>query len=136
MLFQVAGSTRATIDASGNLLVGTTSPTGDTANSKPVVAGRFTTKNGVTSGGTSGSTVTLMTFGSNEGNFLVSARASGTGAITDNTTGIIHINNSASSYTALAAGSKVVLSMSGLSLQVTQTVFTGANISWNVVKIS
>ena len=125
-----------TLDASGNLLVGTTDSSGDTANSKPVVAGRFTTKNGVTSGGTSGSTVTLMTFGSNEGNFLVSARASGTGAITDNTTGIIHINNSASSYTALAAGSKVVLSMSGLALQVTQTVFTGANISWNVVRIS
>ena len=127
---------RMRIDADGNLLVGTTDSSGDTANSKPVVAGRFTTKNGVTSGGTSGSTVTLMTFGSNEGNFLVSARASGTGAITDNTTGIIHINNSASSYTALAAGSKVVLSMSGLALQVTQTVFTGANISWNVVKIS
>ncbi len=131
-----SASPSAILTSDGNLLVGTTDSSGDTANSKPVVAGRFTTKNGVTSGGTSGSTVTLMTFGSNEGNFLVSARASGTGAITDNTTGIIHINNSASSYTALAAGSKVVLSMSGLALQVTQTVFTGANISWNVVRIS
>jgi len=123
------------LDASGNLLLGTTSAEGVSSNSKKMIAGHFTTKNGVTTIANTGVATTLMTFGSNEGNFLVSAVGSGTGSTNDNTTGIIHVNNSATTYTALAAGSGVVLSMSGLNLQVTQSIFNGANITWSVMKL-
>ena len=123
------------IDSSGNLLVGTTSAEGVSSNSQKMIAGLFTTKNGVTTIANTGVATTLMTFGSNEGNFLVSALGSGTGSTNDNTTGIIHVNNSATTYTALAAGSGVVLSMSGLNLQVTQSIFNGANITWSVMKL-
>jgi len=124
------------IDADVNVaMFGTSTTAGDSGNSFPVVAGRFTTQTGVTSCANNTAT-TLMTFNSNDGNFLVSARLSGTGAITDNTTGIVHVNNSASGYTLLAAGSNVVLSMSGLALRVTQTAGSTLNLSWNVIRIS
>ena len=124
------------VDASANrAMFGTSTTTGDTANSFLVVAGRFSTQNGTTSCANNTAT-TLMTFGSNEGNFLVSARLSGTGAVTDNTTGIVHVNNSAAGYTVLAAGSNVVLSVSGLALRVTQTAGSTLNLNWNVIRIS
>lgn len=132
ILLRVAGNGATTIG--GNVLVGTTVTNGATSNTTSVSAGKFSTQTGVTSCANNTAT-TLMTFGSNEGNFLVSARLSGTGATTDNTTGIIHINNSATSYTVLAAGSNVVLSMSGLALQVTQSAGSTLNVTWNVVRI-
>jgi len=128
------GSTEVMRVAGGKLLVGTDVANGESSNTIPVRAGIFSTQSGATSSNTSTAT-TLMTFGSNEGNFLVSARGSGTGATTDNTTGIVHINNSASTYTVLSAGSRVVLSMSGLNLQVTQTMFNSASVTWNVIRI-
>jgi len=134
MRFLTNTSEAMRIDSSGNLLVGTDVTNGETSNTKPVRAGIFSTQTGVTSCANNTAT-TLMTFGSNEGNFLVSARLSGTGATTDNTTGIIHINNSATSYTVLAAGSNVVLSMSGLALRVTQSAGSTLNVTWNVIRI-
>jgi hypothetical protein len=114
--------------------VGTAVTNGETSNTKPVRAGIFSTQTGVTTCANNTAT-TLMSFGSNEGNFLVSARLSGTGATTDNTTGIIHVNNSATNYTVLSAGSNVVLSMSGLVLQVTQSAGATLNVAWNVIRI-
>ena len=128
------GTEAMRIDSSGNLLVGTVVTNGETSNTKPVRAGIFSTQTGVTSCANNTAT-TLMTFGSNEGNFLVSARLSGTGSVIHNTTGIIHINNSSTSYTVLAAGSQLVLSMSGLALQATQTAGSTLNVTWNVVRI-
>tara|TARA_R110001592_G_scaffold201946_4_gene451185 strand:- start:369 stop:977 length:609 start_codon:yes stop_codon:yes gene_type:complete len=125
------------VDAGAEVVsVGTSTTAGTTSNFMPMVAGTFSTQSGTTDGGTSGGTVTLMTFGSNQGNFLVSALGSGTGATADNTTGIIHLNNAASTYTALVAGSRVVLSMDGLALKCTQSIFNNANINWNVIRIS
>jgi len=129
-----APTERMRITSAGALLVGTDVTNGETSNTKPVRAGIFSTQTGVTSCANNTAT-TLMTFGSNEGNFLVSARLSGTGSVIHNTTGIIHINNSSTSYTVLAAGSQLVLSMSGLALQATQTAGSTLNVTWNVVRI-
>ena len=123
-------------DDDGNILVGTATTTGASGNFKKVVAGLFTTKNGVTSIPSAGVATTLHSFASNAGNFIVSAMASGTGNIEDNTTAIIHINaNSTSKITTILAGSRVVLSMSGTNLQVSQSVFAGANITWSVMRL-
>jgi hypothetical protein len=132
----VAGDTRIVIDSSGDVQIGTLNGSaGATDNFKRMTAGHFTTKNGVTAIASTGVATTLVTFGSNEGNFIVSAMGSGTGNIEDNTTAIVHINNTASKITTLLAGSRVVLSMSGLNLQVTQSIFGSANITWSVMRI-
>ena len=127
---------RLRLSSTGNAMLGTTSDEGASGNTKKMVAGHFTTKNGVTSIPSTGVATTLHSFASNAGNFIVSALASGTGNIEDNTTAIIHINaSSTSKITTLLAGSRVVLSMSGTNLQVTQSVFNGANINWSVMRI-
>lgn len=124
------------IDSSGELQVGTTDATGASGNFKRITGGHFTTKNGTTSIASAGVATTLHSFASNAGNFIVSAMASGTGNIEDNTTAIVHINaSSTSKITTILSGSRVVLSMSGTNLQVTQNVFAGANITWSVMRI-
>ena len=126
----------ARIDHDGEFMVGTTSSTGGSSNFKRITGGHFTTKNGVTSIASTGVATTLHSFASNAGNFIVSAMASGTGNIEDNTTAIVHINaSSTSKITTILAGSRVVLSMSGTNLQVTQNVFGSANITWSVMRI-
>ena len=130
------GSTQVMKVAGGKILVGTDVANGETSNTIPVRAGIFSTQTDSTTIASINTATALMTFGSNEGNFLVSARGSGTGDIRDNTTGIVHINNSATSYTALVAGSHVVLSMDGLVLKCSQAIFNGASITWNVIRIA
>ena len=120
----------------GNNLVGATTAAGDTGNDKSVIAGLFGSENGTTSIASAGVATTLLTFNNNDGNFIVSAKASGTGNIEDNTTAIVHVNASGTSKIAtILAGSRVVLSMSGNDLQVSQSVFAGANITWSVMRI-
>jgi hypothetical protein len=130
-----APTERLRVDASGNLLVGTSSSSGDTANSKPVVAGNFTTKYGVSSIPSVNTWTTVHTFGSNQGNFMVSMRASGTGNIADNSVSIVAINGSATTHTSLLSGANVLIRIVGLTLQVYQNVFAGANISWSIMSI-
>ena len=115
--------------------IGTNSSAGATDNFAKVTAGHFTTANARTTTGNTGVATDLHSFASNQGNFLISAFASGTGNIEDNTTAILHINNTATRLTTLVAGSRVVLSMDGLDLQVTQSIFNNANIDWSVMRI-
>ena len=124
-----------TLSAAGNLLVGTTSSSGDTANDNPVVAGNFTTKYGITSIASVNTWTTVHTFGSNQGNFMVSMRASGTGNTAHNSVSIVAINQSATTSASLLSGSAVQIRIVGLSLQVLQNVFAGANINWSIMSI-
>ena len=64
-------------------------------------------------------------------------RGSGTGNPgNDDSVAIICINASNATVTSIKAGSSVVISMSGLNLQVTQNIFNTANINWSVMRIS
>ena len=122
---------------SGVAYVGATSTTGDISNTQPVIAGSFRTKSGTLSNTTSGAANTATTFGSNSGTYIVTATLSGSGApATDNAVAIIIVNGSAATQTDLKTGSRCVISMSGLSMQVTQTIFTGANINFTAMRIS
>ena len=129
------GSQVVTVQDGGNLLVGTTSSSGDTANDNPVVAGNFTTKYGITSIASVNTWTTVHTFGSNQGNFMVSMRASGTGNTAHNSVSIVAINQSATTSASLLSGSAVQIRIVGLSLQVLQNVFAGANINWSIMSI-
>lgn len=123
-------------DAGGNILVGASTTAGDTSNSNNVIAGLFSTENGTTAIASVGVATTLLTFNNNDGNFIVSAKASGTGNIEHNTTAIVHVNaNGTSKIATILAGSGVVLSMSGNNLQVSQSVFAGANITWSAMRL-
>ena len=135
LVFNTGNTERMRIDASGNLLVGTTDSSGDTANDNPVVAGNFTTKYGVTSIASTGTWTTVHTFGSNQGNFMVSMRASGTGNTDHNSVSLVAINTTNTISTPLLAGSSVQIRIVGLSLQVLQNVFAGANINWSIMSI-
>jgi hypothetical protein len=138
--FRVESDTNAHaifVDCNNNsVAVGTNNTEGATTNFMPLVAGRFATKWGTALNLAANTWVTLYTFEANAGNFIVSARGSGTGNVEDNTTGIAHIQNGPSSkYTDLLLGNRCDLRMSGADLQVYQSIFTGANISWSVMRI-
>jgi len=135
VVFATDNTARMQVDSSGDVQIGSTSSGGATTNFVKVTAGHFTTANGRTTVASTGVATTLHSFASNQGNFLISVFASGTGNIEDNTTAILHINNTATRLTTLVAGSRVVLSMSSLNLQVTQSIFGGANIDWSVMRI-
>lgn len=131
------GNIRQVIDGSGNLLVGTTASTGSTSNVRNVVGGSFTTQYGSQSIASTGVATTVKTFNTNDGEFIVTMRGSGTGNPTaDDSVAIICVNAGNASQTNLKTGANVVISMSGLNLQVTQNVFAGANINWSVMRIS
>jgi phospholipase/lecithinase/hemolysin len=125
------------VDGNNNsVAVGTSNTEGATTNFMPLVAGRFATKWGTATNLAVNTWITIYTFEANSGNFIVSARGSGTGNVEDNTTGIAHIQAGPSSkYTDLLLGNRCDLRMSGANLQVNQSIFTGANISWSVMRI-
>ena len=124
------------VDASANaVMVGTSAVNGTTANYTPIIAGTFSTQRGTASNLAYNTWITLHTFPAGAGNFIVTAIGGGTGNIADNTTGIVHVNATVSSYADLLLGTNVDLRMSGLSLQVYQSIFTGANINWSVMRI-
>jgi hypothetical protein len=120
-----------------DVIVGSTGANGTTDFTAKLIAGTFSTKWGTENNMAYNTWTTIFTFGNNEGNFMVSARGSGTGNINDNTTGIVHVQaSSQSAYANLLAGSRCQLRMNGLALQCKQTIFTGANINWNIIRIS
>ena len=133
--FSTAGTERLRLSSTGHAMLGTTSDEGASGNTKKMVAGHFTTKNGATTIASTGVATTLHSLASQSACFLVSAMGSGTGNIEDNTTAILHMNNSATRITTIHAGSRVVLSMSGTNLQVTQSIFGGAVITWSIMRI-
>ena len=120
-----------------DVIVGSTGANGTTDFTAKLIAGTFSTKWGAENNMAYNTWTTIFTFGNNEGNFMVSARGSGTGNINDNTTGIVHVQaSSQTAYANLLAGSRCQLRMNGLALQCKQLIFTGANINWNIIRIS
>ena len=136
MRFSTANTERMRITSGGSVLIGTTSGTGDSANTAAVIGGFFTTRYGVSSIGSVGTWTTVHTFPNNAGNFMVSMRASGTGNTSHNSVGVAVIQASgATAFDYIRNGGNVQIRMSGLNLQVLQNVFAGANINWGVTNL-
>jgi hypothetical protein len=127
---------RMRITSGGSVLIGTTTGTGDTANTAAVIGGFFTSKYGVNSIASQNTWTTVHTFANNAGNFMVSMRASGTGNTSHNSVGVAVIQASgATAFDYIRNGGNVQIRMSGLNLQVYQNVFPGANINWGVTNL-
>jgi len=136
VMLYTANLERMRITSGGSVLIGTTTGTGDTANTAAVIGGFFTSKYGITSIPSTNTWTTVHTFANNAGNFMVSMRASGTGNTTHNSVGVAVIQASgATAFDYIRNGGNVQIRMSGLNLQVYQSVFAGANINWGVTNL-
>jgi hypothetical protein len=132
----ISWSERMRLTSAGDLLVGTTTTSGSTNNGSFVIGGIFTSIRGTLSNTTINTPTSAVTLPSNYGMCLVTAILGGTGApTTDNACALITVNGSNAVMTDIKTGSNMVISLSGLTIQLTQKIFTGANIGWNVTRI-
>jgi hypothetical protein len=125
-----------TLDASGNLLVGTTSAGGSASNSAKSVAGFFSTVNGSTASTASGAAVTMFA-SPTEATFIVSAYIFGTGApATYNAVAIVKVSGSTATVTTISSSTNMTISVSGLNVQATQTSGSAQVVVYSAIRIS
>ena len=131
-----AGRTDATIDSSGNLLVGTTSTTGSISNSANVSGGVFSTANGSVSpaSGVATTVATLPNVG--VGTFLVTIGLSASAVTTYNAVALIRTSGTNSAQTNLATATSASISLSGLAVQVTQNSGATNTVNWSIIRLS
>ena len=123
------------IDASGHVLVGTSSSAGDATNVKKVVGGVFTTLRDSLSVANNTAT-TVATLPSGEGNYMVSASLDNSNNPAHyNETAMVGVSQSSSAITVLKNASHLTLSMSGLNLQVTHNQGATQTIHFSILRI-
>jgi hypothetical protein len=135
--FDVNGSERLRIDSSGRLLVGTSSSSGSSANTAPVLAGNFASFTGSVTASHNTAT-TLFTLPDLNANYLVSAFVGGT-ADANNYNCCYFVGTNASNSAVIStirAGGLLVLSLSGMNVQVTQTSSASQGVAWSVTRIA
>jgi len=133
--FSEGGAEAMRIDSSGNLLVGTTSTGGAVSNTKRLVAGTIYSINGVVSSLATGTDYTMFTMTTDFTTYLVTVSAL-VSSVSYSETAIVHINNTSVAVTIIADGSNVVISNSGLNIQVRQN--SGGTVSeliWSAARI-
>ena len=124
-----------TLDASGNLLVGTTATTGSASNSKIVAGGRFRTVSGSVSTATATAT-TLFTAPTDLAAWLVTVNVDADTTLYAATYLINTQGGSATVATSLYKGSLISVSVSGYNVQATQTSGGTATIQYSAVRIA
>jgi hypothetical protein len=135
LIFAPTGTERARIDASGNLLVGTTSSSGSASNTARVIGGIFSTLRSSASVANNTAT-TIATLPAGEGNYMVSASLSGSSVPADfNEVAMVRVSETTSSLTVLVNAAQLSLSMSGLNLQVTHLQGATQTIQYSVLRI-
>lgn len=126
-----------TLDASGNLLVGGTTTAGSTGNVTTIAGGIFKTASGSVS--TPNATATTLATLLNQGQavYMVTAGIPAAGGpALYSTVALVSTQGTATNLTTIQTGANVVLSMSGLNLQVTQTAGSTFNIAWTVIRVA
>ena len=132
-----SGSERMRLDASGNLLVGGTTTAGSTGNVTTIAGGIFKTASGSVS--TPNATATTLATLLNQGQavYMVTAGIPAAGGpALYSTVALVSTQGTATNLTTIQTGTNVVLSMSGLNLQVTQTAGSTFNIAWTVIRVA
>ena len=125
----------ATLDASGNFLVGTTSTTGSASNNKIVAGGRFRTVSGSVSAATATAT-TLFTAPTDLGAWLVTVNVDADSTLYAATYIVNTQGGSSTVATLLYKGSLISVSVSGYNVQATQTSGGTATIQYSAVRIA
>jgi hypothetical protein len=126
-----------TLDASGNLLVGTTSTSGSVSNVQTVAGGIFKTVSGSTSVANATATTLATLLNQGQAVYMVTAGIAAAGSPTlYSTVAIVSTQGTATNTTTIQTGTNIVLSMSGLNLQVTQTAGTTYSIAWTILRIA
>ena len=123
-----------TLDASGNLLVGTTSATGSVSNNAEIIGGVVNTYNGTASISTSPTTV--VTLPSRDGaTYIFSCQnISDAGTSTYGAVSIITQQTTALVKTDLQTATYTVITVSGLDIKITSTLAT-KTYRWSLIRI-
>jgi hypothetical protein len=125
-----------TLDASGNLLVGTTSANGSASNSVKNVGGVFSTVNGATGSTATGVAATVFTAPS-EAVFIVSAYIVGSASPANyNAVAIVRVSGGTAAITTISTASNLTISLSGLNVQATQTSGINQAFAYSAIRIS
>ena len=125
-----------TLDASGNLLVGTTSTGGSASNSVKNVGGVFSTVNGATGSTATGVAATLFT-APNEAVFIVSAYIVGSSAPANyNAVAIVSVSGGTAAITTISSALNLTISLSGLNVRATQTSGVNQAFAYSAIRIS
>ena len=133
--FNTSAAERMRIDSSGNLLVGTTSSTGDITNTAVVAGGKFRTVSGSVSAATATAT-TLFTVPTQIGAYLVTVNVDADAANLYSATYIVNTQGGSSTVaTIIYKGSLISVSMSGYAVQGTQTSGGTALIQYSAMRI-
>lgn len=126
----------ATLNASGNLLVGASTTAGAASNVKFVTGGIFTTANG-SAASTSGAAATLFAAnGTDNEVYIVSAAVPGGAPALYVTVYLVTCGNGTLSATVLQSASNISISVSGLNVQSTQISGAPQNISWKALRVA
>ena len=140
--FSVNGSAPANsaiIDTSGRLLVGTSTSTGSTSNTAPVVAGLFKSFNGTISSAADNTDYTAFTAPNVNATYIVTARVPDTGSAVFYEEVAIVTANSGSPVSLdiaiLKNGGLMTISLSGANVQVKQGSGATQIINWSAVCI-
>jgi hypothetical protein len=137
--FRVESDTNANmlfVDAgSDTVCIGTSTASGDIANTSPLTAGRFRTLAGAQSAATATAT-TLVTLPAGFATYIVNAGLSGVNdAGAYGATAIVHTDGSTNSITQLVNPAGMTISMSGMAVQGTQTSGSTLNISFSILRM-
>jgi len=135
LLFYTNDVNNMTLDASSNLLVGTTSSSGLVSNNAYIVGGNFSTVYG--SGSIATSATTVITLPTRDGaNYLFSCQnISDAGTPSSyGATSIISQEGSVLAATAIQTASFTIIGVSGLNIQITSTLAT-KTYRWSLVRI-
>ena len=135
--FSAGSQERMRIDTSGRLLVGTSSNSGVSSNTAPVLAGNFVSFQGNISA-TSGVATTLFTLDNLNSNYFVSGFVpDASDAAGYNCLYFVGTNkNNSAVITVIKAGTFLTLSLSGMNLQATQTSGSINPIYWSVTRVA
>jgi Collagen triple helix repeat (20 copies) len=134
MTFDTNGTERMRLDSSGNLLVGTTSTTGSASNTTIVAGGKFKTVSGSVSAANNTAT-TLFTAPTALTAWLVTINVDADSVLYAATYVVNTQGGSSTVATLLYKGANVSISVSGYSVQATQTSGATATIQYSAVRI-
>ena len=125
-----------TLDASGNLLVGTASGNGDITNATRTTGGIFTTINNLTIFVASGAATTIFAAPS-ESTLIVTASLNGSSdPVNYNAVAIVKVAGGVATVTTISIATLMTITISGLNVRATQTSGGAGRINYTVLRIA